>query len=251
MGYSYFGFPKAKAGIRAALVRTQGLQDPFQALRGNSMIKKCIKDCIAHMKATGNNWAQSTLNVTTPPVGKRILKSSSPGYDEQCNTKRVLPDEDWARKVYAPVVQVEQANFINVFVGCFCNIEMRMVLSGKVYVMGLPYEVVPGRQMNEKRAAIYSMSPPELDSLIRARGWVCEVAQDSAICMPSGVLIASACEEPAHYVKWAVASDDSDLRRVQYMVTQMLEVSPELRPPQHGYTPYLSWINAQLGEGGH
>ena len=165
--------------------------------------------------------------------------------DPMCMTKRVLPDQKWAKMVYNPFMQVEQENFANVVTTHFCCCEMRVVLKGSYHIAGVPFDAVPGNGLAEKRKTLHQLPIDALGQLITARrGFAMHAAEDRMVCLPSGFIIMTA-STGCHFLRWAVSIDDLDLAQVKHLLADMLHSYTEMRSPERGMADFAECISEQ------
>lgn len=92
---------EAKAGVRASWVSPSAGKDPHEALRGMACVKKAIKDIEANIKKTGNSIFTNTF-IQGTPASNKVVKQLKKDFNDQLLTRLILPDEDWAKKIFAP-----------------------------------------------------------------------------------------------------------------------------------------------------
>mmetsp|Transcript_91675 Transcript_91675/g.238956 ORF Transcript_91675/g.238956 Transcript_91675/m.238956 type:complete len:766 (-) Transcript_91675:142-2439(-) len=236
---------EAKAGVKMASVAVASGKDPHEALRTNAMIKRHIKDCESHMKQTGQKWAAKTMEDTGAP-GKRVRKIMKEGWDSMLLTTMVLPQLDWAKKLYAPQTLKYKAGFSNVLSTFNCCSEVSAVLSGRMVVVSMPISGIPGSTLKDKRHLLHMSPFDSLKQVYESTGGCCKVAsKDDTLLIPSGHLVLKAALEESVAYSWAVAGDEADHQRVKSALEALMVSYPDMRAPAHGLSQFLEFLSDQ------
>jgi len=240
---------EAKAGIKAAELIPVGNKEPVNTLAKCTAVKSLLKDVRLSLKTTGARWTHAPFNTQTPN-GKKVQAIIRRSYDGQSTTRMVLPDLDWAHKLYSPDLVVENPGNCTVGMGHNCCAEGRLYLeSEKHIVIGIPYNTVPGTTMSEKREHLSRSTVDSLHALMQTDShcWKKCMTQADATFIPAGHMLVSAnlSDKELVYIKWSVSNggtDGSDNARVKMILEAFLKAFPELAAPSIGLSPFLDYL---------
>ena len=195
------------------------------------------------MKSTGNpNFANTIL--PNLPLGKKVMKCLRKSWDDQLLTKLILPDEEWATKIFAPQLISEKPNFVNVNPGAAGLTEVRMIMTGSIHTIGLNVNFVLGETLKDKRRALFAQTSTSLANSIGQNGGLSVgMEKDSTIIIPSGMLMMTAAgEEGVTYLRWSVSGDQQDTCRVRLVLNNLLASFPELRAGNPHFNQFQAWL---------
>ena len=243
---------EAKAGIKAAIVEALHGKDPVHQLASSTAVKKHIKDVKQHILTTGSRWSHQFF-IPTTPNGKKTCSTIRRGFDPLLTTKLVLPDMDWAQKIYAPDLVIEQPMQCAVGPGVHCCGECRIYLESDSHILiGFPYAAVPGNRMADKREHLGRLTIDALGELMAKTSncWMREMHKDECCFIPTGHIVMSANNSAKQvvYIRWAVGNngtDAADTSRVRMMLVEMLNSFPELKAPANGLAQFLEFLGDQ------
>ena len=174
-----------------------------------------------------------------------VSKILASGLDPQLLTKVILPDCEWAKRIFQPEVvgTVDRLSMVTTtHYGC-C--EARIVLQGEEVLLGTPYDKIPGGDLRDKRRNLCMMSIDGLTKLLETTGgFVMSLSStlESVVVVPSGFVIITA-SEGCSYLRWAVAGDQQDSARVRFMLGEMMAAMPEVRSSAMGYVDLCTLLD--------
>jgi hypothetical protein len=234
---------EAKAGIRLAKIPPVDAMDPVGDLSKNAYIKSLRKQLRAHMDSTGS--AHSSNQLRDVAKTKKISQIIKKVFPKEVSTALLLPDEDWAKRIYTPEIFASTAGHLNVLTTHNCTIEARLYLEGAENLFGIPFEKAPGACFKEKRTRLFNMTIDDITTLVKETGGFSlrlGGGCSSLYLIPSGFVTAWA-SEGAHTIRWGVSSDDQDTARVALMLNHVMQAFPELNvatQPMHNLLQFVS-----------
>ena len=202
--------------------------------------RKATKDLAEHLKM----HRSGVLQITDEPTKKRFRKECFKCFDASLFATMTLPQQDWASQVYSPYFFGFAPNHVTVSMSHMCAMEARMVLEGSEMVAGVPYEAVDGENLKEKRKALLTMPLDALRNLIEQSGGFAFVHDSTKLAvLPTGMIMiyaSSGCTG----IRWSLASDEADSRRVAHHLKNVLESFPEMANASTGYAQWQSWLSS-------
>lgn len=225
---------EAKGGNRVCLLDPLGNQDPGEALRSNACVKKAMKSCGAYMSTTGQPWAHENVMMATP-AGKRIDGILRKGLDSLARTRMVLPDEDWAKKVYAFEISASAENHTIMSPTRFGCCEGRILLDGSETVCAIPMNGIEGDSLVQKRAFLNQMTIDAFQRFLEKTPnvFISKLTANNMVLIPSGFLLCVASHGSMVF-RWSVSGDSVDSSRVRTTLQQLMKSYKEYMLPTHG-----------------
>jgi len=240
---------EAKLGLRAAVVnagknRKGEFLFPKEDIKKNFHVKGIIKNCKARNQKTGSTMVAGPMtDVSKMAKVQKILKSA---FDPHTQTKLLLPQEEWASRVYAPEIFVTEPGHQYTFPTNNATCEARLYLEGFDCVMGVPYEAVQGQTLRDKRQYLNSLPIDRLEQLMKdSKGFLTKTNEPDKLYMfPSGFLLVNA-SNGSTCIRWGVSADDTDTQRVRLMAHNIIQSHPEFANGSQALGPFLGWLNSQ------
>ena len=174
---------------------------------------------------------------------KTNYKKITVAYGEPTVTKLQLPDEPWAKQLYAPEVCVLSDGACKTCSTTFGCLEGRIYLKGSDTVVGLPCQSVLGESWKAKRHTLCQLTVDQLQELAKtSNGFVLKLKADDMVLIPSGFIITNAADEATQYVRWPISSDTQDNYRVMHTLSTLLHEFSEVRNERTGYPQFLQFL---------
>ena len=237
---------EAKAGVRVSTFVSKPGKDIVNGLRQNAAYKKVKKDLEKHMEKTGQSWSNKATQ-QAEPNGKKWLKLVKQSLDSNLFTSLVLPDQPWAKNIYAYDVVCSKDKHVASSFTQFASCEARVYLEGSEFLIGVPYEKLPGLDLKEKRRWLGQASVDDLKHAVELGGGFAKWCKsDDCILIPSGFVLVAA-SQGCTMMRWAVGSDPQDSSRVRSMIGVLLQSYSELRAPQFPYSSFYDFLSQQQG----
>jgi hypothetical protein len=228
-------FLEAKMGLRAAVV-APGLGDPATLIAATAKAKKAHKDILNHLKTS----KFGIVPVLDTPSIKRIVKELKKAFDPCLFAQLVLPDQDWAPKVYSPQYFGASESYAAVNCNHFGCMDCRMLFAGEEVLIGVP--ITAGCDLKALRRQIFASTVDELRVLVNNGGWAIKHDSTHVAIIPSGFLVVQLATTAIWGVRWSIASDADDLERVKRTVTILTQLYPEITNASTGYCQWLQWL---------
>ena len=236
---------EAKGGVRPATCRGNPEFDALTEVGKNAYVRKCCKDLDAHVRTSGSTHANIVLREA--PKAKRVLQILRKGFDPMLFTKLMLPDEEWALRVYQFDICFSANHNTNIGTSQFGCTECRIMLEGSEVLVGVPFEKVPGTSFKDKRLNVTRMTVDDITTMVRDNGgFSIKLSADDDLCaiIPSGFLLISASTH-CKYLRWNISSDAQDSIRVKIMLKELLHDFPEMRADSQPHQKFYDLLCEQ------
>ena len=233
---------EAKAGHRVGLVpakRSIDAVSDIKKLPAWKSASKRIEEALC-----------SKTNVVIPVVedakNRRITKVLRLAWDSTYMEVSALPEEDWAPQIYQKQFFGLSKNNYFINLPPFASIEARLCLQGSETIFGVRRETCPGSDLKEQRDWLANCSQADFSQVMARSGFKVLNDGSSLVIIPSGyICIYCSGDDGCQGLRWSVACEEGDnAQRVMAGLRHFLEAYPSLKGTAKGYSPFLSFLEA-------
>lgn len=182
-------------------------------------------------------------NLREPPKRKKVYKELTSAFHRSLFSVCQLPKADWSALATEPQLFMMGNSHLSVGFTHFCMMEVRLLITGTEIVCGLPYTIVPGESFREKRRSVYMATTDQISSWVQQGGFRVVHENTNALVIPNGFIVVAASTN-AVGIRWSFSTEEADLERASYSLTQLLESFPEMRNASIGYGQFLDYLAA-------
>ena len=239
---------EAKAGVRASHVVFSSHENYFK-VTSSPVCKKAFGKCVAGLKR-GLSCCKDSLS-SGQMVNKRFEEVVVAACGAELRTKRTLPKQDWASKVFEFQAFASDAATALAHWPPFALMQVMVLTEGSMAVAGLKSDRVPGNSYADKRDYIMKATVDDIDHIIKDGGFFSryrdgaqEDSGENAILIPSGFMLVMSCSN-ARILQWSLVADMSDTNRVKDSLRNVLTSFTELRNPETGYMQFAEHLGVQ------
>lgn len=173
-----------------------------------------------------------------------FMKAMKTHLDGQLFTQFILPKElPWSSKVNDIQVFGSAINYVSCGYPPFGAMEVRVVFSGSILVVGISDDYLPNKDLKVARKTLLTMPKAELQKLVETHGFLTEVMHGELVVIPSGFFCIVISTSASEGLRWTISSDQPDTLRVHNSLKQLLSVFPELRSSNTGYAAFEEWLS--------
>ena len=122
--------------------------------------------------------------------------------------------------------------------------EAKVITSGKMHYIGVPFNDLSGASLKEKRATLLHMGSADLKDLIVAKGFAVTHEVGKLLIIPSGFVLSVLAPEVSFGCRWSLASDSHDTSRVRAMLTELVSNFPEFSADRV-HSQFLGFLDAE------
>ena len=127
-----------------------------------------------------------------------------------------------------------------------------MIIKGNGRIFGLKPDRVPGATFSEKRSYILRADANAMTQLVSDGGWYCKIVDGAeettgkaVVAIPSGNLVIVVGQD-MRALRWAFVAGESDMSRVKFALTNLIESFPEYRGANECYVPLAQHLGCRV-----